>query len=159
MEDSKIGFKTNLRTKADSIHSLSPNIAFLAAITLPTGVREFRNTHVQPEAKIGANWTTPTPVSIYSNVAAGGVFDGIRWSERGWASFALWYSANPKVSLFGELISTRSLHNGALRSNAVDAGATYLISDRFQLDVRAGHGFGSTSGGERFIGAGFARRW
>ena len=159
MEDSKIGIKTSLRTKPDSVHSLEPNVSFLVATTLPIGATVFRNAHSQPEAKLAMNWTTATPLSIYSNLAAGDVYDGFRWSERGWLSVALWYLLNPRVSIFGEGISTRSLHNGAFPSNAVDAGFTYLINDRFQLDLRAGHGVGSTSGSEHFLGAGFARRW
>ena len=159
MEDSKIGFKTSVRAKPDSVHSGLPNIAVLAAVTLPTGARAFRSSHAQPEAKVAMNWTTPTSLSIYSNVATGRVYDGIRWRERGWVSVALWYSVNPCISIFGEGISTRSLHASALPSNDVDAGATYLINDRFQIDVRAGHGFGSASNSERFFGAGLARRW
>jgi hypothetical protein len=66
---------------------------------------------------------------------------------------------NPSISLMGEGISVRSLGGTALPSNAADAGITYLINDRFQVDLRAGHEFGGTSGSERFVGAGFARRW
>jgi hypothetical protein len=159
MEDSKVGIKTSLWTKPDSVHSLEPNVSFLAALTLPVGATAFRNAHAQPEAKMAMNWTTATPLSIYSNIAAGGVYDGFRWSERGWFSVALWYSLNPRVSIFGEGISTRSLHNGAIPSNAVDGGFTYLINDRFQVDLRVGQGVGNTSGREHFIGTGFARRW
>ena len=159
MEDSKIGVKTNLRTKPDSVHSIAPNVAVLAAVTLPVGATAFRNVHAQPEAKLAANCTTPSAFSVYSNAGAGGVYDGSKWGERGWVSVALWYSANARVSLFGEEISMRSLHGGTAPSNDADAGVTYLINDRFQLDLRAGHGFGNTSGSERFIGAGFARRW
>ena len=159
MEDPKIGFKTSVHAKPDSVHSLTPNIAVLAALTLPAGGDAFRSAHVQPEAKLAANWTTPSPFSVYSNVAAGRVYDGREWGERGWVSVALWYSVNPKVSVFGEEISVRRLGGSASPSNDVDAGVTYLINDRFQLDLRAGHGFGSASGTERFIGAGFARRW
>jgi len=159
MEDPKIGTKTTLRSKPDSIHSVAPNVAVLAAVTLPTGSAGFRAGRPQPEAKIAANWTTASPISVYSNFAVSGVYDGSNWSERGWVSVALWYSVNPSVSVFGEGISTRSLGGSAFKSNAVDAGITYLVDDRFQLDVRFGHGLGGASGGQRFFGAGLARRW
>ena len=158
-EDPKIGVKTNVHTKPDSIHSLVPNLALLAAVTVPAGATSFRNDHAQPEAKLAASWTTPTPFSVYSNVGWGAVYDGLRWGQRGWASVALWYLVNPRVSLFGEGIALRSLQGSALPSNAADVGIIYLINDRFQLDVRAGHGIGRASGSERFFGAGFARRW
>lgn len=159
MEDPKVGIKTSVHTKPDSVHSWMPNVAVLAAATLPAGGDAFRAAHAQPEAKLAANWTTPSPFSVYSNVAVGRVYDGREWGERGWISTALWYSINPRVSVFGEGLSVRRLGGSASPSNDVDAGITYLINDRFQLDLRAGHGFGSGSGSERFIGAGFARRW
>ena len=159
MEDPKVGIKTDVFPKPDSIHTLAPNLALLAAVTLPLGAPAFRGLRAQPEAKLAASWTTPSPWSIYSNIGAGAAYDGSRWGERGWLTLALWYSANPRVSLFGEGLSVRSLYAGALPSNVLDAGATYLINDRSQLDVRAGHGVGSTSGSERYIGAGFTQRW
>lgn len=159
IEDPKIGVKTSLRSKPDSVYSALPNIAVLAAVTLPVGSSVFRGARAQPEAKVAVNWTTPSPLSVYSNLGTSAAYNGTAWSQRGWLSVALWYAINAKVSLFGEEISTRSLRAGVVPSNFTDAGITYLINDRFQLDLRAGDGLGSTSGREHFIGAGFARRW
>lgn len=157
-EDPKIGVKTSLYTKPDSIHSMLPNISALAGLTLPLGGSDFRGRHVQPEAKLAANWTTPTPFSIYSNL---GVIrlHGSEWDDRGWLSTAVWYAVNPTVSLFGEGISTTGLRGSGFSSSAVDGGLTVLVDSRFQLDVRFGHGIGPTSSRERFLGAGLARRW
>lgn len=159
MEDPKVGMKTNIYSKPDSVHSLMPNVAVLAAVTLPAGGDAFRGAHAQPEAKLAVNWTTPSPFSLYSNLGVARVYDGREWGERGWASLALWYSVNPLVSVFGEGISARRLGGSATPSNDVDGGITYLVNDRFQLDLRAGRGFGNESGSERFIGVGLARRW
>ena len=159
MEDPKVGVKTNLHAKPDSVQSALPNIALLAAVTLPLGATAFRTVHAQPEVKIAANWTTPSPFSLYSNVGAGGVYDGSNWGERGWVSVALWYAANPRVSVFVENISTRRLGGSAISSNAADAGITYLINDQLQIDFRAGHGYGNVSAKERFAGVGLVRRW
>ncbi len=159
MEDPKIGVKTNLRSIPDSVHSVVPNVAVLAAVTLPFGASGFSAIHAQPEVKLAANWTTPSPFSVYVNLGLGAVCDGNRWGEHGWLSVALWYAVNPRVSVFGEGISVRTLGGGAVPSNDADAGITYLVSDRFQIDLRAGHGFGGASASEHFVGAGFARRW
>jgi|SRR5579862_9081213 len=159
MEDPKVGIKTNLRVVPDSLHSFIPNVAALVAVTLPAGAPGLTAGRAQPEAKLAVNWTTPSPLSVYSNVGAGAVYDGSRWGEHGWLSVAVWYAVNPRISLLGEGISVRSLGGTALPSNAADAGITYLINDRFQIDLRAGHGFGGAAGSERFVGAGFARRW
>ena len=159
MEDPKIGIKTNLRAIPDSVHAAMPNIAALAAVTLPTGGTAFRSTHAQPEVKLAANWTTPTPLSVYSNLGAGAVYDGVTWGRRGWISTQIWYAVSPQVSVFGEGIAVRTLSGSALPSNDLDAGITYLINDRLQVDLRAGRGVGSVSTTERFIGAGFSKRW
>jgi hypothetical protein len=157
-EDPKVGMKTSLFMKPDSIHSLVPNLSAIVGLTLPLGGTDFRGLHAQPEGKLAVNWTTPTPFSIYSNLGISRVYNGA-WDNRGWASTALWYAVNPKVSLFGEGISTSSLGNFGFSSSAVDGGVTVLIDDRFQLDLRVGRGVGPTSSQERFVGAGFARRW
>ena len=68
---------------------------------------------------------------------------------------------NPKVSLFVEGLSiARVSGTGAgTAGNAVNGGVTLLLNDRLQLDVRVGRGIGSEMGSERFLGAGFAKRW
>jgi hypothetical protein len=159
LEDPKLGIKASLFTKPDSVHGALPNVSFLAASTLPVGAAGFGSVHAQPEAKLAMNWTTASPLSVYSNAGVGGVFDGSSWGQRGWVSVAVWYAANPKVSLFGEGLTTRRLGGSVLSTNNVDAGITYLINARFQVDLRVGRGLGDVASGERFFGAGLARRW
>ena len=158
-EDPKIGIKTTLHAEEDSVHTFMPSIAVLGGLTLPFGSTAFNGIHAQPEAKLALSWTTTTPLSIYSNLGVGAVFDGTDWGERGWVSTALWYTVSEKVSVFLEGISTRSLGGTALSSNAVDSGITYLVNDRFQVDYRIGHGFGIASSQEKFFGVGFALRF
>ncbi|MGH7619690.1 MAG: transporter, partial [Gemmatimonadaceae bacterium] len=159
MEDPKIGAKVNLRSVADSVHSSLPNVAVLAAATLPIGARGFGATHSQPELKLAANWTTPSPFSAYMNVGYGQTYDGTRWGSHAWSSLALWYAATPRVSLFGEGLAVGRLRGGATAGNDLDAGITFLINDRCQIDLRAGHGVGSETSQERFVGLGLAKRW
>ena len=89
MEDPKIGMKTNLRAIPDSVHSAVPSVALLVAVTLPAGATGIGARRAQPEAKLAANWTTPSPFSVYSNLGVGAVYDGGQWGERGWVSVAL----------------------------------------------------------------------
>lgn len=159
IEDPKLGAKVNLRSVPDSVHAWMPNVAALAAITVPVGATGLGATRAQPEAKLAANWTTPSPFSAYANLGVGKTFDGTRWGSHAWTSLALWYAANPRVSLFGEGLAIGRLNGGASAGNDLDAGVTFLVTDRLQLDVRAGRGVGGETSHERFIGAGFARRW
>ena len=43
--------------------------------------------------------------------------------------------------------------------NNIDGGVTYLVIDRFQLDIRVGTGIGTETLREQFVGVGFAWRW
>jgi hypothetical protein len=161
LEDQKFGFKTNLRTKPDSVHSLAPNVSFLAATTLPTGADGFTATKAQPEAKLAMNWTTASPFSLYSNVGVGSIYNETGHASRAWLSTAGWWAVNPKISAFAEGMVLRGTLGGGgsgTKGNWVDGGLTYLVNDRFQLDARVGHGLGETKT-ERFFGVGLAKRW
>lgn len=161
MEDIKLGAKLNVRAVPDSVHSWAPNMALLAATTLPTGAAAISIGQAQPEAKVAMNWTTASPFSLYSNVGWAGIYNETGRAGRGWVSVAAWWAVNPRISIFGEgLASGRVSGSGTgTAGNDVDAGVTFLINDRFQLDARVGRGLGSETSTERFIGIGFARRW
>ncbi len=161
MEDIKVGAKINLRAVPDSVHSWLPSAALLVATTLPTGATGIGAGAAQPEAKLAVNWTTPSPFSVYANLGSGAIETENGRATRAWASAAGWWALNPSVSLFVEGLGIGRLSgSGAGTSgNYVDGGFTYLVNERFQLDIRFGHGFGSETAQEGFIGAGFARRW
>jgi hypothetical protein len=146
---------------ADSLHEVVPNVALLVATTLATGASGITANAAQPEAKIAVNWTTPTPFSLYTNAGYGAIETGAGRATRTWISVAGWWAVNPRVSLFTEgLTIERVTGSGSgTAGNAVDGGMTYLLNDRFQFDARVGRGIGSETSHERFIGAGFARRW
>jgi hypothetical protein len=165
LEDVKIGAKVNIRDVPDSIHSWLPDAALLAATTLGTGANGITAGAAQQEAKLAINWTTATPFSLYANLVYGFSFQNTGLPRRSWASIAGWWSVNPRVSAFLEGLDTRMPGSafGVFQNNvwlgAVDGGLTYLVNDRFQLDLRAGRGVGSWNSSEQFFGAGFARRW
>jgi hypothetical protein len=159
LEDSKLGLKIALHTAPDSVHGLAPRLALLLATTVPTGA-ESRTAHkAQPEAKIAAAWTTSGPWSLYTNFGFGGVYDGTEWGTHAWTSAALWYAVSPKVSLFGEGLATGRVSGSATSSQYLDGGVTYLFGDHLQVDARYGHGVGSATSHEHFVGVGMAWRW
>ena len=160
-EDLKLGGKVNLRAAADSLHSWMPNVALLGAVTMPSGAGAISAGSAQAEAKLAVNWTTASPFSLYANVGYLGASSEFTERGKGWTSAAGWWALNPRVSLFGEAYVFSDVgdipgtHGGA----TVDAGATYLVNDRLQVDVRAGHGLVGLGSDERFLGVGLARRW
>ncbi|MFI5232189.1 MAG: transporter [Gemmatimonadales bacterium] len=159
LEDSKLGAKLALIDKPDSVHTLMPKLALLAATTLPTGARAFGAGVAQPEAKLAASWTTSTPFSVYSNAAIGGVYDGTGWGDHGWGSVAVWYGESSRVSFFVEGIHIYNISGDAPAATDVDGGLTLGFGDRFQVDARIGRGVGGLNGSERFVGVGMGRRF
>lgn len=161
MEDIKIGAKLNLRAVPDSVHTWLPNAALLVASTVATGAGGISAGAAQPEAKLAVNWTTAGPFSLYANLGVGAIQTGTGQASRAWVSAAGWYALHPRVSLFveGLTIARVSGSGSGTSGNNIDGGITFLVNDRFQIDLRAGAGVGSELSQERFIGAGFARRW
>jgi hypothetical protein len=161
VEDFKLGAKVNLRSTPDSIHSWAPNVALLAATTLPTGASGFSAGSAQPEAKIAMNWTTASPFSLYANLGYSDIVNETGRAGKGWLSAASWWAINPRVSVFAEGLAIGRVRGSGsgTAGNDVDAGITFLINDRLQLDVRVGRGLGSETGSERFAGVGLAKRW
>lgn len=161
LEDLKIGAKLSVWSKPDSVHSWTPNVALLAATTSPTGASEVSAGIARAEAKLAMNWTTASPFSLYSNVGYSSSYTDFGRTPLEWVSTAGWWAVNPSLSFFGEGMVSQQLGdaNGTAGAAIVDAGVTYLLNDRLQLDVRLGHGVGGFQSTERFVGVGFARRW
>lgn len=159
LEDAKLGGKLALHTAADSVHGLTPRLAFLAATTVATGAANRTAHKAQPEAKLAAAWTTSGPLSLYTNFGYGGVYDGTSWGTHVWVSAALWFAASPKVSLFGEGLVVGRASGSAVPANYIDGGVTYLLGSHVQADLRAGHGVGVNASHDYYFGAGLAWRW
>jgi hypothetical protein len=161
IEDAKVGAKVNLRAVPDSVHSWLPSTALLAATTVATGAKGISAGAAQPETKLAVSWTTPSPFSVYANLGYGAIETGSGRATRAWTSVAGWWAVTPRVSLFAEGLTIGRVRGSGTGTagNDVDAGLTFLINDRFQVDLRAGHGLGSETSHEQFIGAGLARRW
>jgi hypothetical protein len=159
MEDLKIGAKLALIDKPDSVHGLAPNLALLVASTLATGANGIGAGAAQPEAKLAASWTTSGPFSFYTNAGVGAVYDGTSWSDHGWGSLATWYAASPRLSLFVEGMHVYDANGPVTPASYVDAGATLMFGERFQVDARVGRGAGGAASSERFFGFGFGRRF
>ena len=107
------------------------------------------------------DWLSAGPWSSYSDVSYGSVYTETGRASLASATVASWWALNPRVSVFAEGLAVGRVSGGGsgTAGNNVDGGATYLINDRFQLDVRVGRGLGSETSSERFVGVGLARRW
>jgi hypothetical protein len=133
----------------------------LAATTLATGATGITAGSAQPEVKLAVNWTTATPFSLYGNLGYGSIYNEVGRAGRAWTSAAGWWALNPHVALFAEglAVGRVSGSGSGTTGDNVDGGVTYMINDRLQIDLRLGRGLGGETSRERFVGAGFARRW
>lgn len=155
MEDSKIGAKVRLIEVADSVHGLTPTLAFLVASSLPTGAPGLGAGVAQPEAKLAANWTTGGPFSFAANAGVAGAFDGAAWANQGSAVASTSFDITEHLSLFIEGMRVAALSGPSPAATYVDGGVTLLLGDRVQLDAHIGRGMGR----ERSVGFGVARRF
>lgn len=156
VEDARLGAKVRL-LRPDTARPFAPEVAVVIATTLPTGSARLSAGHVVPEAKFIGNWNVPHGASVLLNA---GLLDigQSSVSMRFAGSGALWYAAARRVATFVELFSATNLRGQRNVVRNADAGATYLIGDRTQFDVRVGRSIGDERL-ERFVGIGFARRW
>jgi hypothetical protein len=137
LEDFKLGAKLNLRSAPDSVHSWAPNVALLAATTLPTGASGFGATSSQPEAKVAMNWTTASPFSLYTNVGYGDIVNETGRAGKGWVSAASRVSIRRGI---GGRASEgqRQRHGGKRRGRRIHASRQRPFSARREDWSRAG---------------------
>lgn len=149
--DAGVGFKVELPPAAGA------DLAFLAMTSIPVATGDGGVDAWQPEAALAAAWTLPAPLSLSSNLGIGvPEVDGERRIES-WLSAALGIEIAPRVGAFVEAYGFVDGEDGAGPAFA-DAGLTVLVHDDFQLDARAGAGFGRANG-DRYVGVGASRRW
>jgi len=159
LEDSKIGAKLALIVVPDSVHGWTPSLAVLGATTLPTGAPGIGRGATQPEVKLAASWTTPTPVSLFVNAGINHTVTGADPSTQAWESVATWYAAAPRLSLYIEAMHLRTFGSSAQPGDYADLGLTFLLARQLQVDVRAGRALPGSPSSDRYVGVGLARRW
>jgi hypothetical protein len=135
-----------------------PAVSLVVLTSVPTGSRVFRQSAMQPEAKLVANWTITDRLAFATNVnVARPVEDRGRITE--WAgSGSLGITFTDRYGMYVEVFGFAPQFEGAATTKYANTGLTAGLTPDFQLDVRAGVGFNRT-GPDYFVGAGFARRW
>ena len=156
-EDSNLGAKVSL-LDAPASPSWRPALAVIAGFSVPTGGSAYRGGRALPEAKLLAAWDLTDRLAFSSNLNwSRAEYDrglGDEWS----ASASLGIGVTEKVGAYLETFGFGD-HFGAWGQRAfVNGGVTYLISNSFQLDLRAGAG-PSGPRGDFFTGVGLSRRW
>ncbi len=157
-EDASLGAKFRLVKAGEGFGLRRPAMSLIVATSLPTGARAYRSKELQPEAKLCLSADLSETLAVAANLNYAYLSDdGDRYGEpSGSLSFAV--GLNDRTGVYLEYFGFYP--SGAARpdSHYLNGGVTYLVTNDYQLDVRAGIGLNGV-GTDNFVGIGAARRW
>ena len=157
-EDGALGTKLRLYTRPNDNPSFVPDISIVAATSVPTGGRVFRQRRPQPEAKLATAWTITDKVDLSTNVVASRPVDESgRYTELA-ASASFGFDLTPRLGAFAEVFGFAPQRDNVGRTHYVDTGSTFCLTPNFQLDARGGVGLNGAAP-DYFVGVGLVRRW
>ena len=154
-QDASIGAKLGLLTAP---RGALPALSLIAATSVPSGMRPFRDVHATPELKVVMAWELPRETAFGVNLNAARPADAAgRFAAHSWSA-TLGHSVAGPIGAYAELFALAE-DRDASETRWANAGLTWAVSDAFQLDVRAGTRLGDGDGRGFFVGIGAARRW
>ena len=159
LEDVSLGVKVELTEGGgEEFNLLRPRIALSLSTSLPTGTGGFGEKGLQPGATLAMSWelSERLGLGVNGNVAAASQ-DGNRFGQFSGA-VALGVSLADRVGAYGEYFLFAPPGPGNDATGFLNGGLTFLATDDFQFDVRAGVGVHGVRG-NFFVGAGFATRF
>lgn len=135
-----------------------PSAAVLLGTSVPAGDEELTSDAWEPEAILALSWTLTRRLSLASNLGlALPEGDDGRFEQLS-ASVAAGFALTDRAGLFFEAFGFSEENEGGEGTVYLDAGATWLLSNDIQFDVRVGTGLNDPSP-EWFAGAGAIVRW
>src|SRR5690349_17862161 len=157
-EDGAVGTKVSVYAKPNDKPSIVPDVSLLAATSVPTGGRAFRQRRLQPEAKLASAWTLTDRVDLSTNlVVSRPVDENGRFTELA-ASASFGFDLTSRLGAFAEVFGFAPQRDNVGRTQYVDTGFTFGLTPNFQLDARGGLGMNGAAP-DYFVGVGLARRW
>jgi hypothetical protein len=154
--DPGIGIKVKLNEGDDATGR--PQAALLLGTSVPVGDEDLTSDAWEPEAILALAWTLTRRLSLASNLGlALPEGDDGRFEQLS-ASLAAGLALTDRAGLFLEAFGFSEEVEGGEGTVYLDAGATWLLSNDIQLDLRVGTGLNEPSP-EWFAGAGAIVRW
>ena len=152
--DTALGAKVHLREE----RGRAPELALLAAVTLPTGGDEFSSEEFDPSFRISASHELSERLAFGYNA-------GAAWtSESGTTLSNYQYTAvlgigiTDRLGAFAELYGDIPASASGGPANSFDGGFTYLLRDNIQADFAGGVGL-SSAADDWFVGLGISLRF
>ncbi len=160
VEDLQVGFKVTLREQ----QGLTPAIAVLPLLTLPTGSQAFTNDQARPTVNTVLAWDLSDVVSLSSGTA-------VSWGETEVAretdvvdisdylevaqSLVMAHSLSDRTGMYVEWFAF--FHSEFPTRHYVNGGLTWALGDDLQWDIRIGSGLNEAAG-DIFTGTGLVVR-
>ena len=159
LEDVSLGVKVELAAGgSQGFQLLRPSIALLVSTTLPTGAEEFGENDLQPAAILAMSWELSERFGLGANAGVGApTAGGDRFGQFS-GSLALGASVTEHLGAYGEYYVLAPPGPDADAAGFLNGGLTWLVSEDFQLDLRAGLGIHGADA-DAFFGAGLATRF
>ncbi|MBX3390670.1 MAG: transporter [Phycisphaeraceae bacterium] len=144
-----------LKLKLTDQDGALPRLVFEAATTTGIGSDGISNQDIEPIFKLLWSYDLGKGWGIYGNFnVAYATTSGERFVQ-GQGGVCVTYAANDQLSFFGEYFLFGPNAKGTNSAQYLDFGAAYLLTNRVQLDVRAGVGLNHQSN-NFFAGAGIS---
>lgn len=158
LADLELGFKYRLA----SARGWLPDIAVIAAVSLPTGAEEVTSGRVDPSVLLTVSRPLGDRVSVGSNLGSSWITtDDGRGGRTTLVdltyTLSFGFTLSERVAAFGETFGSLPADGGDA-AHHVDGGFTLLVRDNLQLDLSVGHGVGGAGASDWFVGAGVAVR-
>lgn len=155
-QDPGVGFK--LRLLRPTRATGQPEVTFVGLLQVPLGGGAERAQGVQPTGKIAVSLPLTAADSIGGNVLATYYTPDDAHFTQYAASFYESHIFNAKLASFIEVYGLTPLSPDGHSAAYADAGFTYVLNKRTQVDIRYGTGFNQSRDGQ-YVGAGIAYRF
>ncbi len=152
--DTDLGAKVHLRKE----QGRAPELALLAAVSLPTGDDDFSSDRLDPSFRICGSFELSERLAMGYNV-------GAAWTSESGATLssylytaALGIGVTDRLGAFVELFGEVPASASGRPANSLDGGLTYLLRDNIQVDLAGGIGL-SSAADDWFVGLGISARF
>jgi outer membrane putative beta-barrel porin/alpha-amylase len=157
--DAAVGTKLRLYEPPNENPSFVPTVSLIVLTSVPTGSAEFRETKLQPEAKLAAEWTLSDRIGVATNFNVSRPRDdenGRYTVFEGSVSFG--FELTRRLGAYTEVFGFAPQLSSVGHSRYGNTGLTFSLTPDFQLDLRGGMGFNGVQP-DYFVGAGLVHRW
>lgn len=137
---------------------LRPHFGIIGALSIPSGSSNVSSGDVDPVLVLLWAYDVNDWFSVAGNVGLGAPTDGNDRFFQASSSLSAAFAVTDDVGTYVEYFGFYPNAPGSDAAHSLNAGVTYLITDNFQLDVRAGFGLNEEAD-DFFTGVGFSWRW